>query len=159
MELHGGAALNFLSSRALERAGALGLADATVSFELAMSAIRKLAGKTPRGLIAYGRLPLMRMRCCPVQGERGCGACTGRSELVDRMGVKFPTLCDRKRYTTLLNSVPLNLSDEPIRGVDFITLYFTLETREECEQIARDFAAHSAPKGERTRGLYYRTLL
>ena len=159
LELHGGAALNLLSSRALERAGALGLADATVSFELAMSAIRKLAGKTPRGLIAYGRLPLMRMRCCPVQGERGCGACTGRSELVDRMGVKFPTLCDRKRYTTLLNSVPLNLSDEPIRGVDFITLYFTLETREECEQIARDFAAHSAPKGERTRGLYYRTLL
>ena len=66
---------------------------------------------------------------------------------------------DRKRYTTLLNSVPLNLSDEPIRDVDFITLYFTLETREECEQIARDFAAHSAPKDERTRGLYYRTLL
>lgn len=159
LEIHGGAALNLLSSHSLERARTLGLADATVSFELSMSSVRRLAGALPRGVIVYGRLPLMRMRCCPVQGERGCGACSGRSELTDRMGMKFPTLCDRKRYTTLLNAVPLNLSDEQFPGVDFVTLYFTIETAAECRRIAQDFAAHSAPVGERTRGLYYRTLL
>lgn len=159
LEIHGGAALNLLSSRSLERARTLGLADATVSFELSMSAVRRLAGALPRGVIVYGRLPLMRMRCCPVQGERGCGACSGRSELTDRMGKKFPTLCDRKRYTTLLNAVPLNLSDEQFPGVDFVTLYFTIETAAECRRITQDFAAHSAPEGDRTRGLYYRTLL
>lgn len=159
LEIHGGAALNLLSSRSLERARTLGLADATVSFELSMSSVRRLAGALPRDVIVYGRLPLMRMRCCPVQGERGCGACSGRSELTDRMGMKFPTLCDRKRYTTLLNAVPLNLSDEQFPGVDFVTLYFTIETAAECRRIAQDFAAHSAPVGERTRGLYYRTLL
>lgn len=159
LEIHGGAALNLLSSRSLERARTLGLADATVSFELSMSAVRRLVGALPRGVIVYGRLPLMRMRCCPVQGERGCGACSGRSELTDRMGKKFPTLCDRKRYTTLLNAVPLNLSDEQFPGVDFVTLYFTIETAAECRRITQDFAAHSAPEGDRTRGLYYRTLL
>lgn len=159
LEIHGGAALNLLSSRSLERARTLGLANATVSFELSMSAVRRLAGALPRGVIVYGRLPLMRMRCCPVQGERGCGACSGRSELTDRMGKKFPTLCDRKRYTTLLNAVPLNLSDEQFPGVDFVTLYFTIETVAECRRITQDFAAHSAPEGNRTRGLYYRTLL
>ena len=159
LEIHGGAALNLLSSRSLERARTLGLADATVSFELSMSAVRRLAGALPRGVIVYGRLPLMRMRCCPVQGERGCGACSGRSELTDRMGKKFPTLCDRKRYTTLLNAVPLNLSDEQFPGVDFVTLYFTIETAAECRRITQDFAAHSAAEGDRTRGLYYRTLL
>lgn len=159
LEIHGGAALNLLSSRSLERARTLGLADATVSFELSMSAVRRLAGALPRGVIVYGRLPLMRMRCCPVQGERGCGACSGRSELTDRMGKKFPTLCDRKRYTTLLNAVPLNLSDEQFPGVDFVTLYFTIGTAAECRRITQDFAAHSAPEGNRTRGLYYRTLL
>ncbi len=159
LEIHGGAALNLLSSRSLERARTLGLADATVSFELSMSAVRRLAGALPRGVIVYGRLPLMRMRCCPVQGERGCGACSGRSELTDRMGKKFPTLCDRKRYTTLLNAVPLNLSDEQFPEVDFVTLYFTIETAAECRRITQDFAAHSAPEGDRTRGLYYRTLL
>ena len=159
LEVHGGAALNLLNSGALERARALGLSDATVSFELSMNAVRRLAGALPRGIVAYGRLPLMRMRCCPVQGERGCGACSGRSELTDRMGVKFPTLCSRRRYTTLLNSVPLNLSDERICDVDFITLYFTVEPADECRRAAQDFAAHAAPAGERTRGLYYRTLL
>lgn len=159
LEIHGGAALNLLSSRSLERARTLGLADATVSFELSMSAVRRLMGALPRGVIVYGRLPLMRMRCCPVQGERGCGACSGRSELTDRMGKKFPTLCDRRRYTTLLNAVPLNLSDEQFPGVDFVTLYFTIETAAECRRITQDFAAHSAPEGDRTRGLYYRTLL
>ena len=159
LEVHGGAALNLLNSGALERARTLGLSDATVSFELSMNAVRRLAGALPRGIVAYGRLPLMRMRCCPVQGERGCGACSGRSELTDRMGVKFPTLCSRRRYTTLLNSVPLNLSDERICDVDFITLYFTVEPADACRRAAQDFAAHAAPAGERTRGLYYRTLL
>lgn len=159
LRAHGGAGLNLLNSLALLQAQALGLADATVSFELSMAAIGALRGTLPRGLIAYGRLPLMRMRCCPLQTQGGCGACPGGGELTDRKGVRFPVRCDARRYSTLYNSVPLNLAGEQTAGVSFITLYFTVESARECQRISRSFLAGERDDAPRTRGLYYRTLL
>ena len=159
LRAHGGAGLNLLNSFALAQAQALGLCDATVSFELSMAAIGALRGTLPRGLIAYGRLPLMRMRCCPLQTQGGCGACPGGGELTDRKGVRFPVRCDARRYSTLHNSVPLNLAGEQTAGVSFITLYFTVESARECQRISRSFLAGERDDAPRTRGLYYRTLL
>ena len=158
LTIHGGYGLNILNTAALTAYAGLGLADATVSFELSAQKLRRLGGTMARGAIAYGYLPLMQLRCCPAQQAGGCGTCDGHPTLTDRKGIRFPLLCEHKRYVTLLNSVLLNLSGEPLPGVDFHTLYFTNETAAECRRITDDFIDHTPPTGERTRGLYFRTL-
>ena len=137
----------------------LGLADTTLSFELPVKMGAKLGGKKPRGILAYGRLPLMQFRSCPARGEKGCGSCAGRPELVDRRGVIFPMICHDRRYTTLLNSVPLYLGDKSLPPFDFVTLYFTTEDRETCRRVYEGYRRGEAPWFDRTSGLAFRTLL
>lgn len=155
---YGGYGLNILNSMALSEYVALGIRDVTISFELHAQKTKRLGGDIPRGAITYGFLPLMQLRCCPAQYANGCGTCDGHPVLTDRTGATFPLLCHGKRYVTLLNSVPLNLSGEPLAGTDFQTLYFTNETSAECRRIADRFAAQEPSDAKRTRGLYYRTL-
>ncbi|MBQ1620640.1 MAG: U32 family peptidase, partial [Oscillospiraceae bacterium] len=81
--VHGGPTLNVTNTLSLETYEDLGLADTTLSFELPVKMGSKLGGKKPRGILAYGRLPLMQFRSCPARGEKGCGSCAGRPELVD----------------------------------------------------------------------------
>ena len=156
--VHGGPALNILNSGALELFRELGLADATVSFELAMKQIAALSGTLPRGIVAYGYLPLMRVRACPAQGKNGCGDCTGINELVDEKRERFPLLCRERRYQELCNSVPLYLGDKRIRGADFVVLHFTTESKAEAMRIAQMFLHRESPDFRRTAGLYYREL-
>ena len=154
----GGPGLNIMNSLALREFEALGLASATVSFELAMSRIGALGGTLPRGIVAYGYLPLMRFRACPVRGKNGCGGCRGVSKLTDRRGVDFPVLCSRRRYGTLLNSVPLHIAEKPLPKLDFLLLRFTLETPEEVERVTCEYREHLASDKPRTGGLYYRQI-
>ena len=154
----GGAGLNILNSLALKEFEALGLASATVSFELSMSGIGALGGALPRGIVAYGYLPLMRFRACPVRGRNGCGSCRGVSKLTDRRGVDFPVLCHDRKYGTLLNSVPLHIAEKPLPKLDFLLLRFTLETPEEVERVTCEYRKHLASDKPRTGGLYYRQI-
>lgn len=105
----------------------LGVQSATLSFELSAKKISGLSGELKRGIIGYGYLPLMRFRNCPARGQKGCFGCDGQRSLTDRRGIDFPLLCSGRRYSTLLNSRPLVLSDKSISGIDFMTLYFTAE--------------------------------
>ncbi len=155
----GGAGLNVLNTLALEELSRLGLRSATVSFELPMGAVGALGGELPRGIVAYGRLPLMRFRACPVRGRNGCGGCDGRRELTDRRGVKFPVLCRDRRFGTLLNSVPLHIAEKPLPPLDFLTLWFTVETPEEARQVRREYEERVRSEKPRTGGLYFRKLL
>ena len=159
LRIHGGFGLNVLNEEALSAYGALGAADMTLSFELPQRELRRLGGRLPRGIVAYGYLPLMYFRACPLQGKSGCGGCTGSGALTDRRGVRFPIRCEGRRYSVLYNSVPLYLGDERLEGLDFATLYFTAEQREECERIVRTFRDGMPLDGPRTRGLYRRELL
>ena len=157
--VHGGPTLNVTNTLSLETYEAMGLADTTLSFELPVKMGAKLGGKKPRGILAYGRFPIMQFRACPARGEKGCGSCAGKPELVDRKGVVFPMLCHDRRYTTLLNSVPLYLGDKALPPFDFATLYFTTEDRDTCRRVYDGFCQGAAPWFERTSGLAYRTLL
>ena len=157
--VHGGPTLNVTNTLSLETYENLGLADTTLSFELPVKMGAKLGGKKPRGILAYGRLPLMQFRSCPARGEKGCGNCAGRPELVDRRGVIFPMICHDRRYTTLLNSVPLYLGDKSLPPFDFVTLYFTTEDRETCRRVYEGYRRGEAPWFDRTSGLAFRTLL
>lgn len=156
-KVHGGWGLNITNSIAAEEYSKLGLLSLTASFELSMDRIKRLAGAAEKGVIAYGYLPLMRMRACPAK-HMGCAKCGGNSTLTDRKGIVFPLLCSEKRYTTLLNSVPLYIGDRNLTGLDFAALYFTTESRSRCETVLDLMLDHLPFDADRTGGLYYREL-
>lgn len=158
-EIHCGHGLNVLNSDSLAALDDLGVQSATLSFELSAKKISGLSGELKRGIIGYGYLPLMRFRNCPAKGQNGCLSCTGQKSLTDRRGIDFPLLCSGRRYSTLLNSRPLVLSDKSISGIDFMTLYFTAESAEKCKQIFDAYKKSSVLPGEKTGGLYFRELL
>ena len=155
----GGFGLNVANCQALDFFERFGLAAVTVSFELPMKRIKAMdSAAMPWGIAAYGYLPLMRFRACPVRANLGCEACDGRGVLTDRRGVTFPVECGDKKYATLLNSVPLHIAGRDDPG-DFRLLWFTRETRERCGAVIEDFLLDRPGDGPRTGGLYYRALL
>ena len=159
LTVHGGYGLNILNSLALEEYEKLGVSDATVSFELSSPKIRDLGGNIKRGILGYGYLPLMRMRACPIKKASGCKNCSGKGKIKDRMGKEFTYLCFEKKFGTLLNSVPLYVADKDFSGIDFMTLWFTVETPENCKKIYEMFKNKVPADFEKTNGLYFRELL
>ena len=158
--VHADYSLNLLNSRALQAVRELGATDATLSFEIGLKQAARLAGDTPRGIIAYGHLPLMTFRNCPAKGEKGCGGCTEQSTLTDRMNKQFSVVCRNRAYSQLLNGVPLYLADkqEQLGNLDFITLYFTTEDSEACKAVVGQYETQVPLAGPFTRGLYFRSL-
>lgn len=156
--VYGGFGLNVMNTQALDFYELEGLSAVTVSFELGMEKIKALGGTIPRGIVAYGRLPLMRYRNCPVRASMGCAECGGDGILTDRKGIEFPVECGARRYSTMLNSIPLHIAERDDPG-DFCLLWFTRETRDECQEILRDFRNNWRMDGKRTGGLYWRELL
>lgn len=154
----GGCGLNILNSAALAAYESIGVADITVSFESGERNLARLRGTAVRGALGYGYLPLMRMRACPAKDARGCGNCSGHPVLTDRMGIRFPLLCSSRKFTTLFNSVPLYTGDKPLRGADFFTLYFTLESAREVRRIYEAFLQARTFSAPHTTGLYFKKL-
>ncbi len=158
LKVYGGAGLNIMNSRSLQICADWGLSAATISFELTMNRIASLGSALPRGYIAYGRLPVMRLRNCPAKAAAGCAVCGGHAQLTDRTGAKFPLVCENRRFVTLLNSVPLHLGGKYQCPTDFKLLYFTVETPEECRKAAEEIASDRVSGHPRTGGLYYRAV-
>ena len=157
--VHGGYGLNVTNTESLRFYEAQGLGSLTLSFELAMSAIKSLGGTLPRGIVSYGFLPLMQLRNCPIKASLGCAACGQNGTMTDRMQVRFPVECDQYRTVALLNSVPLDIAERSMRGLDHQILYFTRETRAEIETVTARFLAAEKTQDAHTTGLYFRTLL
>ena len=158
-EVIGGFGLNIMNSEAVRFYEERGLAALTVSFECPMKAMAALDGTIPRGAAVYGRLPLMRLRACPVRAAVGCAKCGGHGSLTDRKGVVFPVECADKKYSSLLNSVPLHLADRALTAPDFGILWFTTEDRADILTVAEEFRRGLKSPRPRTGGLYYRELL
>ncbi len=155
-EMHGGFGLNVTNSLSLQSLGELGLTDCTASFEMKLTQINSLGSYLPYGIIAYGRLPVMLTRNCPVKQAVGsCGKCTGG--LTDRTGRFFPVKCDGVSCE-VLNSDVLIMSDRLNEAdVDFIQLNFTDETADEVKRVLDCYNnGRKLDKDEFTRGLYYR---
>ena len=160
--VHGGYGLNILNSCSLNEYAKLGLCDTVVSFELAARDIQRLTGDMPRGVITYGYLPLMKFRACPLKLDKNnktvCN-CNDKREIKDRYGTAFPVLCRDKKYSIMLNSVPLSVIDKPIKNTDFSLLYFTIENAEECKKIIQVSKSNKNLDKSHTNGLYFRELL
>ncbi len=157
MRVSAGFGMNVFNSQSLEFLKERGVKDALVSPEMSLKQISALRGDMKRGVLAYGYLPLMLTRNCPVRTRLGCKECGGKSHLTDRMGIDFPVVC-KNGCSELLNSRPVYLADRlsEIKNADYILLYFTTETREQVEKIISAYRNGSKPEGEFTRGLYYR---
>ena len=161
-DVHGGMYLNVLNSAAIEEYAKLGAKDLTLSFEMPFAKQRALlskAGDTDLGILVYGYLPLMKFRACPAMGKDDCRGCTRDKYLTDRKGERFRILCHDSQYSELLNCVPLYAADKALPEFSFCTLYFTVESREECSDIFGMVQRKEDPPFRRTAGLYNRELL
>lgn len=138
----------------------MGASAVTVSPEMGMEEISSMPSALPKGIFAYGRLPLMLMRNCPVKNGTDCAQCDKKAFLTDRLGVKFPVRC-RPGYSELLNSKAHYLADRlrEIKNCDFLILSFTDESENEILRIIREYSFGGKASGEYTRGLYYKSVL
>ena len=161
-ELHGGFSLNVTNTSSLRWLEELDFASAELSFELTLGQCAGLGGDIPRGMVVYGRLPMMLCRNCPASNSpKGCMNCQTPPLLRDRKDAQFPVQCTRTagyRYVEVLNSVPLTLSDRKreIHGQDFVVFRFTVENPVETGDCIRAWQKGETPHDGYTRGLYYR---
>ena len=156
-EIHGGFALHCFNSLSAAVLKGLDVKSLTLSPELTLAQAAAIETTLPRGLIAYGRLPLMLTRNCPIRNVTDCRTC-GRSRfLTDRKGVHFPVRC-RFGCAEILNAYPIWLADRQreLRNMDFLTFYFTDESRAAVDAVLDAYRKEKAAKGDFTRGLYYR---
>ncbi|MBQ8826213.1 MAG: U32 family peptidase [Oscillospiraceae bacterium] len=158
IEIYGGYGLNVTNSYSMMELAELGAADCTVSFEMKLHQVNTLGDYLPYGIIAYGRLPLMLTRNCPVKQAVGsCKSCTGG--LTDRTGRFFPVKCDGVSCE-VLNSDVLVMSDKLHEiDTDFILLCFTDESAERVKEVIDAYRNGTKLDGELTRGLYYRGII
>lgn len=156
-EIHTGFSLNVFNSLSAHFFEELGVKEITLSPELTLTQLEKISSGAKRGIVAYGRLPLMLTRNCPVKNGRTCEECKGGGILTDRMNKKFPVVCSFG-CSEILNSQPIYMADrlDEIKNVDFLTLYFTVEKKEIAEAVLEAYRQGKPVKGDYTRGLYYR---
>ena len=157
--IHGEYGLNITNSLALGEYAALGVQDTVVSYELSMARAKALGDLMPYGILAYGRLPLMVTRNCPVKLS-GCKNCRQYGVLKDRRGETFEVRCTQRQYSEIFNGKALYLADkrEELEGFSFLLLYFTGETPQECDAVLEDYTTAATKRENITRGLYYRNV-
>jgi putative protease len=155
-----GFGMNIYNSISLSEIESLGAKDCLVSCEAQMNEISRLGGDIPRGIMIYGKIPLMMTRNCPVKNKLTCNECGMQSYLVDRMGIEFPVIC-KNGASFILNSRPLWVADKKneMRNLDFGLAYFTNENKSECQNILAEVRKSSNPPSEFTRGMYFKGVL
>lgn len=162
-KVHGGHRMNVINSYAAGVCGDLGFEDITLSFEGTASQLAEILSPIPRGIVAYGRLPLMIMRRCPVSGGKPCGRVHLFNDggkpcgecIADRRGNKMPVLCGGNSVE-ILNPDMLIMSDRrsALEPFDFAVLKFTDER--EVKPVLDMYLSNGKPSGALTRGLYFR---
>ena len=155
--IHTGFSMNVFNTHSVQTLESLGVKGITLSAELTLSQLEKVGGTVKRGIIGYGRLPLMLTRNCPVRNGKTCDECKSGSFLTDRKGMKFPVVCSFG-CSEILNSCPTYMADrtDEIKNMDFITFYFTKEPPQMCEAVIEAYRKNKKAAGDFTRGLYYR---
>lgn len=157
--LHGEFGLNIANAGCLAEYERLGLSDCLLSFELSLARARAVGGTLPRGLLIYGKLPLMVTRNCPIRLS-GCRDCKGFGTLTDRKKEVFEVRCTGRRYSEIFNSKPVYLADklEEVNGIDYGLLSFTTEGAKQVDRILLRYTQTHKPMENITRGLYYRNV-
>ena len=152
--------LEVYNTEALAMCRDLGLASATLSFELKLAQQRDIAKVIDCEAMVYGRLPLMITESCLMKNRTGRCSCSGTDALTDRKGAKFPVLKAPGCRNEIFNSKTLFLADKPDyrhMGLWATRLSFTVEDAETCLAVAERYLGTGDWEPEEfTRGLYYR---
>ena len=159
--VRGGMGLNVVNSLAIRALKELDVKDAVLSYELLLKKARNIENSIPLGVVAYGYLPVMLTRNCPIKNTLSCRECKRSfTRLTDRTGSGFPVMC-HGGCSEIYNSVPLYMADKlsELSGFSFLLLYFTLESREECRKVIHEYQRNGQMPQNATRGLYYRGVL
>ena len=152
-----GTGLNVLNHESAAAVSELGAGRVILSNEITLKDAKALYSPIPKGIVAYGNIPLMIFKNCPIKNGRSCTDCDKKGSITDRKNTEFPVRC-RMGYSELLNSVPIWLADrgEDLKAVDFAVLYFTNEPPERIIEVIRAYKNGSRADTEYTRGLFYR---
>ena len=155
LTLHGGSRLNITNSLSADFFADQGFEDIILSTELTAGRINALKTAIPKGIAAYGRLPLMINRRCPINDGKPCnnGRQCGKT-ITDRRGKTIVPICSNT--VELLNPDTLDIADklDDFPAADFFLLKFTVE--KDITAITDKFTSGEKPTGDFTRGLYYR---
>ncbi len=163
MQAIGDFGLNAVNAQSLLKLKEAGLSAAVLSIETPLTDCTAMPPVLPRGIFAYGRLPLMTVRCCPVSAESGCKGCRGFRTMYDRRRAPFLVDCGGRRVVgrsggaQVYNHLPLYLADRlrECRGLDFLVLSFTDETPAQAAKVLEEYR-RGGHRESITRGLYYR---
>lgn len=155
--VYGGYRLNCINSDSIDFYSDEGVSDLILSPEMSASQINNL-GASRIGFIAYGYLPLMITRRCPIKNGTPCNKKYCNRTITDRKGNKLSIICN-ENTTEILNSDVLYLADKmnSFRNTDFAVLKFTIE--ENIEEIIDAYVNAASPlMNNYTRGLYFRSI-
>ena len=155
-----GTGLNILNSESAAAVSAMGAERVILSNEITLQGAAGLNSPVPTGIVAYGNIPLMLFKNCPLKNGRECAKCDKKGSITDRKNTEFPVRC-RMGYSELLNSVPVWLADrrEELKAVDFTVLYFTNESAKRANEVINAYKNGLTADTEYTRGLFYRGTL
>lgn len=155
-----GTGLNVLNSESAAAVSVMGAERVILSNEITLSDAARLNSPVPTGIVAYGNIPLMLFKNCPLKNGRECAKCDKKGSITDRKSTEFPVRC-RMGYSELLNSVPVWLADrrEELKAVDFTVLYFTSESAKRVNEVINAYKNGLTADTEYTRGLFYRGTL
>lgn len=157
--LFGGFTLNVSNSVAAVEYKNLGVEYITVSPEITLEQIKRFTPQVKTITVAYGHIPLMLTKACPLQNVRDCSQCEGEGFLVDRKGMQLPVICHGKikGYREIFNPIPIYMG-ERIKEIqsDFISLNFTIESAKRTKEVIEMFLQAKPFDGDFTRGLYYK---
>lgn len=155
-ELFGGHRLNCLNSDSIAFFSENNVHDIIVSTEITAFQMNCLKKSTKIGFIAYGYLPLMITRRCPIKDGKPCNkTCCGKT-ITDRMNNELHVICN-ENTAAILNSDVLYLADkmEHFNSADFAVLKFTIENS--INDVAENYLSKASPNMKKfTRGLYFK---
>ena len=158
---------NVTSSAALQAYLDLGPASVTLSPELPAGAMKNLGSDIPTtasvGCIAYGRFPVMTTARCLICGGKckkgniggrfeGAIPHTCRTELIDRMGSRFPVIAEDNCVNIIYNSTPIWMGDrlsQISRQSGHLHFIFTTESAREALEIADKYTRGEWLEGRR----------
>lgn len=149
--------LNIYNTESLKAVGGFGVNSAVLSNEILLSDAKRLGSDVKKGIVSYGKIPLMIFKNCPVKNGKSCKECDKSNVITDRKGISFQIRC-RMGFSELFNSVPIWLADrkDELSGLDFNVLYFTDETKERAAEVISAYENGLAPDVKYTRGLFWR---
>ncbi len=154
-DLYGGYRLNSLNSESISFFEENGVKDIIISPEITSAQINRLKNGN-YGFIAYGYLPLMITRRCPLKNGKPCNKNHCKRSLVDRKGNKLNVICS-ENTSEILNSDVLYLADKIsfFNKAVFAVLKFTIEGNID-EIISSYVNSKPCENNNFTRGLYFR---